>query len=119
MALSKIELKVGKGKNRKVITLTTEQFEELKQDMRDLDKSHHYYWYNYQWPRWYSQPHWSGSPILCNNIAGSTTTTGVITNASTGTASLTNTSLINTLEQLAPEDRKDPPAYTGSILSVS
>ena len=40
--LSKIELKLGK----KVITLTPEQFEELKRDMRNLDKSHYYYWHN-------------------------------------------------------------------------
>ena len=49
MALSKIELKLGK----KVITLTPEQFEELKADMRELDKNHHYYWNNSPWDRPY------------------------------------------------------------------
>ena len=40
MALSKIELKLGK----KVIKLTPAEFEELKLDMRELDKQYHYYW---------------------------------------------------------------------------
>ena len=40
MALSKITLKLGKKK----IELTEAEFEELKRDMRQLDKRHHYYW---------------------------------------------------------------------------
>ena len=89
--LSKIELKLGK----KTITLTSKQFEELKQDMRNLDKDHRYYWYDYQWPRWY---HNYPQQI---SITG---TTGLLT---------------ANLNQLELGDQKDPPAFNGTVLSAS
>ena len=97
MALSKIELKLGK----KVITLTPAQFEELKQDMRNLDKDHHYYWHNYNWPyRYYNQLITSASGVNYTNSAPSTVNTGSI----------------KTIPTTAIQD---PPAFSGSILCAS
>ena len=48
MTIAKITLKLGKKK----IELTEEEFEELKQDMRELDSSYRYYWYNGQHHNW-------------------------------------------------------------------
>lgn len=89
MALNKIELKLGK----KVITLTPAQFEELKQDMRELDKSHYYYWHNY------SQPYWNSNNIRPFFLTGTTP------------VEYTTTMITNNL--------KDPPAFIGSIVSAS
>ena len=44
MALAKITLQLGKKK----IELTNEEFQELKKDMRELDKIHSDYWRNYR-----------------------------------------------------------------------
>lgn len=96
MALRKIELKLGK----KVITLTPEQFEELKQDMRNLDKDHHYYWHNYQ--HYHSYPSWNRTQgvILCDDISTGNTI-GI-----KGTAGISFT-------------ETKPPAFSGSILSTA
>ena len=65
MALAKISLKLGK----KTIELTPEQFEELKKDMRKLDKDYHYYWfgnYDYRYRQIARLPlpeQWYGSTI--------------------------------------------------------
>jgi hypothetical protein len=68
MALAKIELKLGK----KTISLTPAQFEELKHDMRSLDKDHHYYWH---------QPYYTG---IRTPFYGSTCTTGSLTTSTAG-----------------------------------
>jgi len=64
MALATITLKLGKKK----IELTAKEFEELKADMRQLDKNHYYYWHNYQ-PYWYQNS--ISSPITFTTSAGS------------------------------------------------
>jgi len=70
MALSKIELKLGK----KVIKLTTDEFEELKRDMRELDKQYHYYWC--------SQPVWKTGIVYRDPFYYSSNVSGSISNAS-------------------------------------
>jgi hypothetical protein len=95
MALKKIELKLGK----KVISLTPKEFEELKADMRALDKSHHYYWHTTPWYRsWYTtNPQISllstskGAPAVGGSLS--------ISNSQDGTYT--------------------PPAFSGSVLSTS
>ncbi len=128
MALSKIELKLGKKK----ISLTPKQFEELKQDMRDLDKDHHYYWYNYRWPTtWYNT--YPYGQVICNG----STSTGTISNVTTTSTNATSAysgatptsaaylSLDGTASSLTEpsadlnQGLSDPPAFRGSLLSVS
>ena len=70
MALAKITLKLGK----KTIELTEKEFEELKQDMRELDKNHYYYWYDYR-PIWYGADITS-KPVLYSNSPETTVTSG-------------------------------------------
>ena len=102
MALAKISLKLG----RKTIELTPEQFEELKQDMRDLDKSHHYYWHTSPWYQpWYDRP---------NRLPTFTYTTPVVYGSSCDAAISAN-SLISQTSNAVPE----PPAFSGSILSAT
>ena len=119
MALSKIELKLGK----KVITLTPKQFEELKQDMRDLDKDHHYYWHNYSWPKWYyNQPQrFPYDQILCSSTAGSAYTSNTSTSGEfPNNAAVRGSDLITSqLNQLDVADQTDPPAFNGTLLSVA
>ena len=99
MALSKIELKLGK----KVIKLTTDEFEELKRDMRELDKQHHYYWYTYN-------PYWVRQPVTLRDrfYDGMSTSYGSISNLK---------DCVNTVT--LSKSAEDPPAFTGSILSTS
>jgi len=103
MALSKIELKLGK----KVITLTPEQFEELKQDMRDLDRDHHYYWYNY--PHYLTHQWWdtTGTPLFKN--------TGTATGNIIGSVTIDNIGGTADVETVP----SDPPAFSGNILSAA
>jgi len=96
MALSKIELKLGK----KVITLTPEQFEELKQDMRDLDRDHHYYWHSYPFTEY-----WWGNSTGTPSFRTTGTTTG-------------NTIDIKGTAGISFTERK-PPAFSGTILSAA
>ena len=65
MALAKITLKLGKKK----IKLTPEEFEELKQDMRQLDSDHKYYWY-------YTHRYWPTQPLMYTTTSGSIISTG-------------------------------------------
>ena len=103
MALSKIELKLGK----KVIKLTTDEFEELKRDMRELDKQHHYYWYKY-YPYGYGQ---ISQPLtLRDNFYYAT---GVSNNLSG------NLSAAVTIPATTKDLPKGPPSFSGSILSTS
>ena len=90
MALAKIELKLGK----KTITLTPAQFEELKQDMRDLDRTYNYHWYSNPWPQrwWGGISNHTGNQIYCNTAGTGTTTTAgnqstLLTATGTATAS--------------------------------
>ena len=100
MALNKIELKLGK----KVISLTPEQFEELKRDMRELDKRHHYYWHTSPWyDQWYyNQP--VTVPLTFTTSAGSYQTA----NSGVGSSDCVSTT-----------QTPSPPVFNGSILSTS
>lgn len=98
MALAKITLKLGK----KTIELTSEQFEELKQDMRDLDKSHNYYWHNSPWyqPWYYNQP-----------VLREFTTCNLVGSAS----NFSSSDAANRAVSLLPAK---PPNFSGSVVSV-
>ena len=107
MALAKISLKLGK----KTIELTPAQFEELKRDMRELDKSHHYYWHRSPWYEpWYHQQ--SPAPMFTytNAVAGNA---GVNMSKLTTDCASNSAVMLTTLSTL-PE----PPEYKGSVLSV-
>lgn len=96
MALNKIELKLGK----KVITLTPNQFEELKQDMRYLDRGHYYYWNHSPWYQpWDRTTSLTGIRTL---LTGTTNIADVCANISTAEAEVS-----------------DPPAFSGTILSAA
>ena len=112
MALAKIELKLGK----KTITLTPAQFEELKQDMRNLDKTYNYFWYSNPWPqRWWggtlTYPSYPPGQIYCNTAGTGTTTTtaGSTMITGKGTASMANT----------PSATSDKVTYDGSMLKIT
>lgn len=103
MALAKITLKLG----RKTIELTNEQFEELKQDMRDLDRQHHYYWHHSPWysPWYYNQP-MTSIPLVMSS-AGVNVSVGSSNNAA------------NVANQMLASDASKPPAFEGSIVSTA
>jgi len=94
MALSKIELKLGK----KVIKLTPAEFEELKLDMRELDKQYHYYWC--------SQPVWQTGIVYKEPFYYNSNVFGSISNAS---------DRVSTTAEL-PQSLT---SFSGSILSTS
>ena len=104
MALSKISLTLGKGKTKQKIQLTPAQFEELKQDMRDLDKSHNYYWHHSPW-----YGHWYNGGIRTFSTSNATDT---YTNA----VSAVNFTSENA--QNALENQPEPPSFSGKILSA-
>ena len=113
MALSKITLTLGK----KVITLTSKEFEELKRDMRELDKDHHYYWHRYD--RWY----YHNTPNLVPQYAG------LLGAASLGNLLIEPNNQDGTVsrETFNTEDERykatiktgpTPPPFSGSVLST-
>ena len=111
MALSKITLKLGK----KTIELTPEQFEELKQDMRILDKQHHYHW------NWY-KPWYNGGSIRGAHQYDSVNVRGVSTPLSTFSPS--NYSSVGRYETLAAtqgagvSNEEKPEPFKGVVLST-
>jgi hypothetical protein len=109
MALQKISLRLG----TKVISLTAKEFEELKRDMRELDKDHHYYWHHAPWyGPWYSGVRSFTAPIVYGSSSGSLSCN---TAGFTPNAQLQNLVAANDLT--IPMDAK-PPEFSGSILSV-
>lgn len=123
MALKKITLQLGS----KTISLTVKQFEELKQDMRELDKQHHYYWNHSPWyGPWYSGIRSFTHPIIFDSSVGgslssSNTVAGKldVIGGSTplGVDNFTNTDRSVT-QLLSDNSAAKPPAYSGSILST-
>lgn len=112
MALSKITLKLG----RKTIELTSEQFEELKQDMRDLDRSHNYYWHRNPWyGQWYSQPL---STVITTNLVGSTSTGSSGYPANTWALPSDETTAMP-VAKFDQKDEPNPPAFSGSVLNTA
>ena len=113
MALSKITLTLGKGKSKQKISLTPEQFEELKQDMRDLDQSHNYYWNQNTWYQpWYtlSSTTYSASTTRSSNVeaVSSFTVTGY-----------DRDSKMRYLAQCkSPDPEASPPSFQGKVLST-
>lgn len=111
MALSKITLKLG----RKTIELTSEQFEELKQDMRDLDRSHNYYWHRSPWyGQWYSQPL---STFTTTNLVGSASTGS--SGHAANTLTLSSDMAAMPVAKFDGEDQPNPPAFSGSVLNTA
>ena len=96
MALQIISLRLG----TKVISLTSKEFEELKRDMRELDKDHHYYWHSLP----YYPPGIRGfSPLT---VYGSSA--GNSGSLSCNTAGFNPDNILGT-----------PPAFAGSVLSLA
>jgi len=120
MALSKITLTLGKGKTKQKISLTPDQFEELKQDMRDLDKSHNYYWNHNPWyQRWYSQPYFTltGNSGVSGTVTTSASTANINAVSSITTAGYDSN---NDMRYLASEKvDPNPPSFKGKILSAT
>jgi len=106
MSLSKITLTLGKGKTKQKINLTPEQFEELKQDMRDLDKSHNYYWHRNPW----YQPYY----IACTSNTFDTVASSSCV-SETYVNSITDTASVNLITKPQPQ----PPRFSGCILSTA
>ena len=105
MALAKISLKLGKKK----IELTPAQFEELKQDMRELDKHHHYYWNLYP-----HREYWWG-----NSAPYITYTTS---NAGGSLSAMPDANIFSISDMAAlPIDQlvEPPPSFKGSVLSFA
>ncbi len=116
MALKKITLQLG----CKTVSLTKKQFEELKADMRELDRQHHYYWHHSPWyGPWYSNSTFTVSSAgvssgcrdsrldligsSASNVGFTTTTAGNLTD--------------DTFQTLLVDAK--PPEFTGKLLSVA
>ena len=114
MALSKITLTLGK----KVITLTSKEFEELKRDMRELDKDHHYYWHTSPWyDRWYSGGSIRNASSSYQNQTGASSWMAYA--VPNGAASLGNLLIEpNNQDGTVTSEEPTPPPFNGSVLST-
>lgn len=111
MALSKITLTLGKGKSKQKISLTPEQFEELKQDMRDLDRSHDYYWHR---SPWYQPWYYNSSGTMFTSTSGYANTSDVYLTATSASGTASSTDTVTLTGTVDPA----PPAFKGKVLSA-
>ena len=98
MSLEKITLKLGKKK----IKLTVEEFEELKQDMRDLDRDYRWYWFSAPPYR----PYWYTNTSIAPLLAGNSTPVGSTADA------ISNTTI-------TPSDDMTKVDFAGNVLSYN